>query len=106
VNVYLLGHLLEGYGSDAEITELLDAVEFTILPVFNVDGYAYTTAEDGDRMWRKTRSTYSSKLCVGVDPNRNWDWHWGEAGTSKNPCADDYQVRANGPPCAAQNALP
>jgi murein tripeptide amidase MpaA len=89
VNVFMLGKLLADYGIDAETTDLLDSLEWFILPVFNVDGYQYTF--DKDRMWRKTRSTYSSKLCVGVDPNRNWDWHWGEAGTSKNPCADDFQ---------------
>ena len=89
VNVYMLGKLLSDYGVDAETTDLIDSLEWYILPVFNVDGYDYTW--NGDRMWRKTRSTYSSKLCVGVDPNRNWDWHWGEAGTSNNPCADDFQ---------------
>ena len=90
-NVYVLGHLLADYGKDDETTKLIDGLEWWILPVFNVDGYSYTWAEDGDRMWRKTRSTTSSKICSGVDPNRNWDMHWGEAGTSKNPCADDYQ---------------
>ncbi|GMI12577.1 hypothetical protein TrVE_jg1346 [Triparma verrucosa] len=90
-NVYVLGNLLADYGKDEETTKLIDGLEWYILPVFNVDGYSYTWAEDGDRMWRKTRSTTSSKICTGVDPNRNWDMHWGEAGTSKNPCADDFQ---------------
>ena len=89
VNIWMLGQLLSDYGTDQETTDLIDNVEWYILPVFNVDGYQYTF--DSDRMWRKTRSTYSSKRCVGVDPNRNWDMHWGEAGTSKNPCADDFQ---------------
>lgn len=93
-NVYVLGHLLDAYGKDDETTKLIDGLEWYILPVFNVDGYSYTWAEDGDRMWRKTRSTTSSKLCTGVDPNRNWDMHWGEAGTSKNPCADDFQGKS------------
>jgi murein tripeptide amidase MpaA len=85
----MAGQLLQNYGTDPETTDLLDSLEWYILPVFNVDGYAFTF--EGDRMWRKTRSTYSSRLCVGVDPNRNWDKAWGEAGASTNPCADDYQ---------------
>lgn len=30
-----------------------------------------------NRMWRKTRSKHSGALCVGVDPNRNWDAGFG-----------------------------
>ena len=29
-----------------------------------------------DRMWRKTRSVNPPNICVGVDPNRNWDVNW------------------------------
>ena len=28
-------------------------------------------------MWRKTRSIYEGSVCVGTDPNRNWDVEWG-----------------------------
>lgn len=28
-------------------------------------------------MWRKTRSRTAGSLCVGVDPNRNWDAGFG-----------------------------
>jgi len=32
-----------------------------------------------DRLWRKTRSKHPNPKvkCRGVDPNRNWDFHWG-----------------------------
>lgn len=30
-----------------------------------------------NRMWRKTRSHTQGSLCVGVDPNRNWDAGFG-----------------------------
>ena len=29
-------------------------------------------------------------MCVGVDPNRNFDWHWGELGSSQNSCSEIY----------------
>ena len=26
----------------------------------------------------------------GVDPNRNWGYHWGESGVSNDKCSDIY----------------
>ncbi|XP_065185159.1 carboxypeptidase B-like [Sycon ciliatum] len=86
--VYILGHLLEGYGKETSITSLIDSMDVYILPVFNADGYVYTHTTD--RLWRKTREPNAGSSCVGTDPNRNWDWHWGESGASKNPCHEDY----------------
>lgn len=28
--------------------------------------------------------------CVGVDADRNWDYHWGEKDSSTDACADNY----------------
>lgn len=42
-------------------------------------------------MWRKTRSVNHNSRCRGVDPNRNWDFHWGGKGTSSNPCDEIYR---------------
>merc|ERR1719192_588189 len=28
--------------------------------------------------------------CYGVDPNRNWDFHWAESGASNNPCSETF----------------
>ncbi|NWI67584.1 CBPA2 Carboxypeptidase, partial [Todus mexicanus] len=44
-----------------------------------------------NRMWRKTRSKHQGSLCVGVDPNRNWDAGFGGPGASSNPCSDSYR---------------
>eukprot|EP00128_Syssomonas_multiformis_P009730 Colp12_sorted_trinity150504_noHs@19441 len=85
--VYIADALLSKYGKDARITKLVDSFEWLLLPVFNPDGYAYTWSKD--RMWRKTRSKHGG-LCVGTDPNRNWNYHWCEAGSSTNPCSDSY----------------
>ena len=38
----MLNELLTQYGRDASVTNLVDALEIYIVPVFNVDGYAYT----------------------------------------------------------------
>lgn len=40
-------------------------------------------------MWRKTRQPHTAQ-CIGADPNRNFNIHWGTVGTSTNPCSDTY----------------
>ena len=44
-----------------------------------------------DRMWRKTRSRHENNVCVGVDPNRNFDGGFGGPGSSGSPCSDTYR---------------
>ena len=45
-------------------------------------------------MWRKTRMPNPESPCVGTDPNRNWNFHWGEAGESPLACSDSYDGAA------------
>jgi len=74
----------------AKNSDLLNAFDWYFVPVVNVDGYEFT--HTNDRFWRKTRSRTSSYLgCKGVDPNRNWGFMWGGAGTSNDPCSDVYR---------------
>merc|ERR1719392_299896 len=61
-----------------------------ILPVLNPDGYVYSHSETGDRLWRKTRAPNPGSECVGTDPNRNYDNHWGGEGSSNDPCSWSY----------------
>jgi len=86
---YIADTLLRSYKTNQNSTFLLDNFDFIIAPILNVDGYEYTW--NGDRMWRKTRSPNSRSACVGTDPNRNWAFHWGEAGSSTQACSDSYQ---------------
>jgi len=86
--LWILNQLVTQYGKDATITKLVDQIAWTIIPVVNPDGYDYTWTTD--RMWRKTRKPNSGSTCVGVDPNRNWDNHWCQAGASTDPCDDAY----------------
>ena len=41
-------------------------------------------------MWRKNRSKNGGAKCMGVDLNRNYPFHWGGEGSSKNPCEENY----------------
>ncbi|XP_003416212.1 carboxypeptidase B [Loxodonta africana] len=76
------------YGSETQVTNLLDNLDFYVLPVFNIDGYVYTWTTN--RMWRKTRSINSGSACVGTDPNRNFDADWCKLGASRSPCDETY----------------
>ncbi|KAL1431754.1 hypothetical protein MTO96_013861 [Rhipicephalus appendiculatus] len=42
------------------------------------------------RLWRKNRVRNVGSLCRGVDPNRNFDVRFGLAGSSANPCAENF----------------
>eukprot|EP00794_Sanderia_malayensis_P000621 gene621-1286_t len=85
--MYMIKQFVEKYSQgNAEIRALVQKYDWVILPVFNVDGYVYT--HTGQRLWRKTRS--GSGSCRGTDPNRNWNYKWGGAGTSSYPCSDIY----------------
>ncbi|XP_071446834.1 carboxypeptidase B-like [Hetaerina americana] len=81
--LYLIQEITEGSAKD-----LLESVDWVILPLVNPDGYEYSRNED--RMWRKTRSVIPSEDCIGTDPNRNFDFHWMESGASDDPCSDIF----------------
>jgi len=86
VATFIMRELVEDY---AEHPEYLDNINWYLLPSANPDGYMYS--HEHDRMWRKTRSdTGSIWGCKGVDPNRNWGYHFGESGVSHDKCSDVY----------------
>ncbi|XP_051468441.1 carboxypeptidase A2-like [Apus apus] len=87
--IWIAKKIASGYGTDPSITSLLDKMDIFLLPVTNPDGYVYTHTRN--RMWRKTRSKIPGSVCVGVDPNRNWDAGFGGPGASSNPCSESYR---------------
>lgn len=85
---YWIDQLTSNYGKVNDVTVMLDTLEIIIVPIVNVDGYVWTWTRD--RMWRKTRRPNPGSSCIGTDPNRNWDYHWGENGASGNPCSETF----------------
>jgi len=88
---YLIHRMVE---TEGEYDSLLDKFTVYILPVVNPDGYEYS--RNHDRMWRKTRSRTGKKNlfgneCHGVDPNRNFGYHWGGYGASDDACKETYR---------------
>jgi len=61
--------LTKGYGSDPTLTNLIDNNEIWLIPIVNVDGYAYDYS--GPHSWRKTREPYGG--AIGTDANRNYN---------------------------------
>jgi len=86
----IIDKLLSLYGSDSDVTTILDNFEFYAMPVLNVDGYTYTWINANTRLWRKNRKP-SSMSCIGTDLNRNWAKGWGGTGSSGSPCSSTYR---------------
>jgi len=87
--LFMLNELVTKYNVDPQITQLVNSLEIFVVPVFNVDGYQFTFS--GNRMWRKTRRPNPGSSCIGTDPNRNFDNHWGGVGASPNPCDETFR---------------
>lgn len=112
--------VLENFGTDARITDLLSKLRIVLVPVMNVDGFVTsreavyaTTPADQDLPWaatgtmtgwRKNRRSYTNALYTagnvrselnadahGVDPNRNYPMYWGgEGGEGADPQSQTY----------------
>jgi PKD repeat protein len=93
--------LVNGYGTDAEATWLMDNFKFHLVLQANPDGRK--KAESG-LSWRKnTNNTNGScgSSSYGTDLNRNFPFHWNSApgGSSGDPCNETYRgpLRASEP---------
>jgi carboxypeptidase T len=83
-------HLLSNYGKDADVTWMLDHHEIHFLLFFNPDG---RKKAEPNVMWRKnTNRNYCGKNSKnrGVDMNRNFDYQWGNVGSSSQ-CNETYR---------------
>lgn len=85
--------LVNGYGTNAEATWLLDHTEFHLLLQSNPDGRK--KAETG-LWWRKNANAgfCGSNMSVpgaGIDLNRNFAFNWGGAGASAAACNESFR---------------
>ena len=91
--MYFMWYLLENYGTDPEVTYLLDNREIYCVPCFNPDGYEYNRQNNpnGGGLWRKNRRDNGGSF--GVDLNRNFGYKWGydNNGSSPEPTSNTYR---------------
>ena len=89
--IFYMWYLLENYGTNEEVTYLVNQMQMYFVPCLNPDGYVYnqTTNPNGGGMWRKNRRLNSGGS-YGVDLNRNYSYGWGTTGTSFTQSSDTY----------------
>ncbi|CAG2107270.1 unnamed protein product, partial [Medioppia subpectinata] len=86
---YIIDRLIDDYNAgDKVVTYLLNRFDFYVVPVVNPDGYEYSHTTD--RMWRKNKAILKGSECLGTDLNRNYGFHWGGEGSSRDPCEENY----------------
>ncbi len=104
--------LVDGDGTDAQITALLKSSEIWVVPQVNPDGIAITEkgiTKDGvgqdSAAWQRKNDDEDQTPAggcsppwvssqPGVDMNRNWSMAWGGASTSKDPCSQVFLGKA------------
>ena len=76
--LFYMWYLLENYGTDDEVTFLVDNTSQFFFPIINPDGYVYNeqTNPNGGGLWRKNRYPNAAGDTVGVDLNRNYGHFW------------------------------
>ena len=89
--IFYMWYLLENYGTNDEVTYLVNNLQLYFVPCINPDGYVYneTTNPNGGGMWRKNRRNNGGGV-YGVDLNRNYSYGWGTTGTSTTTSNDTY----------------
>ncbi len=96
--LYFMYYLLENYGTEPEVTDLVDTRRLFFIPVVNPDGYVYneTTNPDGGGLWRKNRRNNGGGI-FGVDLNRNYSYNWGYDDEGSSPFIDSQTYRGPAP---------
>ena len=104
VNRRTLHYFIDGYRAERQRDPATSSssTELWFVVVANPDGYQYTF--DDERLWRKNLrdNDGDGQITVGdgVDPNRNFDEHWGydDEGSSNEPFSETYR----GPSAASE----
>jgi len=84
--------LVDGYGTDPRITNIVNTREIWLVFLVNPDGAEYDISGGRFHSWRKNRQPTPGTGYIGTDLNRNFGYRWGLAGnTSTNPAAITYR---------------
>jgi hypothetical protein len=84
--------LVDGYGTDTRITNVVNGREVYLIFSVNPDGADYDIGHGRFHYWRKNRQPTPGTGYTGTDLNRNYGYRWGGGGrTSSNPAAITYR---------------
>jgi hypothetical protein len=92
-------YLLGNYGTDPDVTAMVDGREIFIAPMINPDGHLYVQANhagDPTSWWRKNRRPNIGGS-YGVDLNRNYGYMWGYDNQGSSPVPTSSIYRGTGP---------
>ena len=90
--LYLIDLLVDGYGSDSRITDIVSSREIWIVPMANPDGAEYDMSDGVFRNWRKNRQPIPGSSYVGIDLNRQFGFKWNCCGGGSNkPSSPKYR---------------
>lgn len=94
-NLALLGWLTDDYGTDQQVTNIVNWREIWIVFAVNPDGAEFDLGGDPYREWRKNRQPNAGSTHRGTDLNRNYDYRWGCCGgSSSNKAAATYRGKS------------
>lgn len=96
--IFYMWYVLENYGSDDEVTYLVDNTEMYFIPMINPDGYIEneTNYPNGGGLWRKNkRDNLDGEY--GVDLNRNYGYKWGYDNDGSSPETSSQTYRGLAP---------
>jgi murein tripeptide amidase MpaA len=96
-------YLVQNYGTNADVTWLLDYNEIHIMPEINPDGRTMADGTTSSILWRKNKHMHDNNPCsntssshIGADLNRNFPFMWNTAGTMPGVCDETYAGKSAG----------
>jgi hypothetical protein len=90
--IRIMRWLVDGYGTDTRITNIVNGREVYLVFSVNPDGADYDIRQGRFHYWRKNRQPTPGTGYTGTDLNRNYGYRWGGGGrTSSNPAAITYR---------------
>jgi carboxypeptidase T len=89
--LHIVQRFTDGYGSDQNVTNMVDNREIFVVPSLNPDGAEFDISGGEYQGWRKNRQPNDDGT-VGTDINRNFSYKWGCCdGSSDSTSAEDYR---------------
>ena len=90
--LYLFNTLVDDYGDDPQVTNLVNSREVWIIFVVNPDGAEFDISGSNYLGWRKNRQPHPTSSSIGTDLNRNYEYRWGCCGgSSGTPASKNYR---------------